>query len=148
MDIDLFMKYFGYFIMTALIVSPIYGIIRGIVGKKFFEAFYCFCLLMFAAFMASVLIFGGSAFLGNAPLDYELYEEGRYYLCNHGNYTEVSYEVYTYMQVIEIVGIIFFVIGFAMSMIKNKKETGSFFRQQKKENQLLGSEWKTPFSRE
>lgn len=148
MDINLFMRYFGYSLVTALVVLPIFAIIIEIVRKNFFNAFYCFCFLMFSVFMASTTIFGGSAFLGNASLDYELYEEGRYYLCNHGHYTEVSYEVYTYMQIIEIVGIVFFVIGFAMSMFKNKKETGSFFRYEKKEKQLLGSGWKNPFLKE
>ena len=148
MDINLFMKYFVYFVDAAMVVLPIFGIIIEIVRKKFFNAFCGFCFLMFSIFMVSMTIFGGSAFLGNASLDYELYEEGHYYLCNHGNYTEVSYEVYTYMQIIEIVGNVFFAIAFITSMFKNKKETGSFFRYKKKEKQLLGSGWKNPFLKE
>ena len=143
MDINLFMT---YFINVAIIVMIIYGIIRSIFQKKIFDVIQCFCILVFMVFMTSVIIFGGSAF-HDAPADYELYEAGSYYLCSHGNYTKVSYEIYTYMQVIEIVGIIFFAIGFVMGMVKDKKETGSFFGQPKREKQLLGDEGKTPFTR-
>ena len=147
MDINLFMRCVGYFIVVAMIVMIIYGIIRSIFQKKIFDVIQCFCMLVFMAFMTSTIIFGGSAFLGNAPAEYELYEAGSYYLCDRGNYTKVSYEIYTYMQVIEIVGIIFFAIGFVMGMVKNKKETGSFFGQPKREKQLLSDEGETPFTR-
>ena len=148
MDINLVMKWVGYFVSALMIIMPIYGIVLGIVKKNPFDSFFSFCILMFSVFMESMIVCGGSAFLGDASVDYELYEAGHYYLCSHGNYTEVSYEIYTYMQIIEIVGMVFWAVGFVLALIKIKKENGSFFARPRKEKQLLGSGWKTPFSKE
>ena len=61
-------------------------------------------------FVASVCL-GGSA-LHHAEIDYELYEAGRYYLCSHGTYTEVTYGIYLFMMILEIVS--FALFGFAL----------------------------------
>lgn len=148
MNFNDFMMYFSYAIVIVINLGNICSFVYACIRRSPFAIISSFAMLIFMVFMDSALIFGGSAFLGNASLDYELYEEGHYYLCNHGNYTEVSYEVYTYMQIIEIVGIVFFAIAFITSMIQNKKETGSFFRYKKEEKQLLGSGWKNPFLKE
>ena len=64
-------------------------------------------------FLANVCL-GGSA-LHHAEMDYELYEAGRYYLCSHGDYTEVAYGVYLFMMILEIVS--FALFGFAIGRI-------------------------------
>ena len=64
-------------------------------------------------FIANVCL-GGSA-LHHAEMDYELYETGRYYLCSHGTYTEVTYGVYLFMMILEIVS--FALFGFALGRI-------------------------------
>ena len=64
-------------------------------------------------FIANVCL-GGSA-LHHAEMDYELYEAGRYYLCSHGDYTEVAYGVYLFMMILEIVS--FALFGFAIGRI-------------------------------
>ena len=74
MDINLFMRHVGYFMIVAMNVILIYGTIRSIVQKKLFDVIQCFCVLVFNVFLVSSIIFGGSAFLGDAPVDYDLYE--------------------------------------------------------------------------
>ena len=64
-------------------------------------------------FIANVCL-GGSA-LHHAEMDYELYEAGRYYLCSHGDYTEVAYGIYLFMMILEIVS--FALFGFAIGRI-------------------------------
>ena len=64
-------------------------------------------------FVANVCL-GGSA-LHEAETAYELYEAGRYYLCSHGDYTEVAYGVYLFMMILEIVS--FALCGFALGRI-------------------------------
>ena len=64
-------------------------------------------------FVASVCL-GGSA-LHHAEIDYELYEAGHYYLCSHGTYTEVTYGIYLFMMILEIVS--FALFGFAVGRI-------------------------------
>ena len=64
-------------------------------------------------FIANVCL-GGSA-LHEAETAYELYEAGRYYLCSHGTYTEVTYGVYLFMMILEIVS--FALFGFALGRI-------------------------------
>ena len=64
-------------------------------------------------FVASVCL-GGSA-LHHAEIDYELYEAGHYYLCSHGTYTEVTYGIYLFMMILEIVS--FALCGFAFGRI-------------------------------
>ena len=64
-------------------------------------------------FIANVCL-GGSA-LHEAETAYELYEAGHYYLCSHGTYTEVTYGVYLFMMILEIVS--FALFGFALGRI-------------------------------
>ena len=64
-------------------------------------------------FLANVCL-GGSA-LHEAETAYELYKAGCYYLCSHGDYTEVAYGVYLFMMILEIVSLALF--GFAFGRI-------------------------------
>ena len=68
----------------------------------------------FLAFFIANVCLGGSA-LHEAETAYELYEAGHYYLCSHGTYTEVTYGVYLFMMILEIVS--FALCGFAFGRI-------------------------------
>ena len=66
-----------------------------------------------AFFIANVCLGGGA--LHEAETAYELYEAGHYYLCSHGTYTEVTYGIYLFMMILEIVS--FALCGFALGRI-------------------------------
>ena len=68
----------------------------------------------FLLFFVANVCLGGSA-LHEAETAYELYEAGHYYLCSHGTYTEVTYGVYLFMMILEIVS--FALFGFALGRI-------------------------------
>ena len=68
----------------------------------------------FLLFFVANVCLGGSA-LHEAEMAYELYEAGHYYLCSHGTYTEVTYGVYLFMMILEIVS--FALVGFAFGRI-------------------------------
>ena len=68
----------------------------------------------FLLFFVANVCLGGSA-LHEAEMAYELYEAGHYYLCSHGTYTEVTYGVYLFMMILEIVS--FALVGFALGRI-------------------------------
>ena len=68
----------------------------------------------FLLFFVANVCLGGSA-LHEAETAYELYEAGHYYLCSHGDYTEVAYGVYLFMMILEIVS--FALFGFALGRI-------------------------------
>ena len=68
----------------------------------------------FLLFFVANVCLGGSA-LHEAETAYELYETGHYYLCSHGDYTEVAYGVYLFMMILEIVS--FALFGFAFGRI-------------------------------
>ena len=126
MDFNDFMMYLGYAIVIAINLGNICSFVYAFIKRRPFAIISSFAMLIFMVFMDSVLIFGGSA-SGNAQEYYELYQEGHYYLSNHGNFTEVSYEVFRYMEIIEPVGIVAFAVGFISTLIGNKLEKGSFF---------------------
>lgn len=71
-------------------------------------------VIPFLLFFVANVCLGGSA-LHEAEMDYELYETGRYYLCSHGTYTEVTYGIYLFMMILEIVS--FALFGFALGRI-------------------------------
>lgn len=126
MDFNTFMQYLGCAIVIVVNLGNICSVVYAFIRRSPLGIFSSFAMLIFMVFMDSVLIFGGSASY-NAQEYYELYQEGHYYLSSHGNYTEVSYEVFRYMEIIEVVGIIAFVIAFITIAIRNKLEKGSFF---------------------
>ncbi len=68
----------------------------------------------FLLFFVANVCLGGSA-LHEAEMAYELYEAGHYYLCSHGTYTEVTYGIYLFMMILEIVS--FALCGFALGRI-------------------------------
>ena len=115
----------GYAVGLALcvlfIVIDVINIINAIRSKKYLDILEGVLLLPFVVFMSSVMVFGGGA-EPNADVLYDLYEEGHYYLSDHGNYVDVSYEIYTYMRIVEIIGIAFFFIGFAFVLIRRALE--------------------------
>lgn len=101
----------------------IFNIIRAIREKKYIVLVFALLQIPFFVFFASGVILGGSAF-NDAANSYPLYQEGHYYLCSHGSYKEVSSSIFLYMQIIEVVGIVTFAIGFISAIIVNIKFNG------------------------
>lgn len=130
----------GYAVALAFcvlfIVINVINIINAIRSKKYLDILETVLLLPFVVFMSSGFVFGGSA-EPNADVLYDLYEEGHYYLSNHGKYVDVSYEIYTYMRIVEIIGIAFFILGFAFILIRRALE-----KRKEKIKLLSGSEIK------
>jgi energy-coupling factor transporter transmembrane protein EcfT len=124
--VNLIFQWLGYAIIFCFTIFPICSFVASIVKRKPLDAFMSLGFMLFAVFMASGFIFGGTP-APEAVTEYELYESGHYYLMSHGDYRDVSYDIYRYMQVMEIVGCISFAISFILALIKNKIETGSFF---------------------
>ena len=116
----------GIAITVIINIGVIFSFFRAIVQRKPMDAIMCFCMLLFLAFLDCSLYFGGSAF-NSAETQYELYEAGHYYLSSHGNYTEVSLQIYNFMKVSEVVGTVAFAFAFLTAIIRNKMETGKFF---------------------
>lgn len=71
-------------------------------------------MLFFLIFLFSGGILGGSAY-NNASIEYELYENGKYYLESHNSYKEVTQSIYIYMKIIEPIGIL---SGLSLIVIK------------------------------
>lgn len=107
-------------ILVILSVSAIVNLIKSIKKKKLIEIIPAITSIIFLVFLISSLFLGGSAY-NDAANNYELYEEGCYYLISHNNYTKVSYEQYRYMKIIEVIAIISFSIGFICLFINNIK---------------------------
>ncbi len=107
--------------------SGIVSIVRYIQNKDYLNLIATVFLLVFSIFLFSTGILGGSAY-NDAPLDYELYQDGHYYLVSHNHYTEVMYCTFVYMRVMEPVGIVSFAIFFMIviyNKIKEKKGVSS-----------------------
>ena len=109
---------FAYVILAAVAVHTVYAVWKAITTKNYATLIPLLLSIPFFVFFVVSLFLGGSAF-HNAETDYELYEAGHYYLCSHGEYTEVTYGSYLCMKVLEIVGVISFVIGFIV-LLRNK----------------------------
>lgn len=125
---------FSYIICALILIKTFHGIRKAVSTKQYAELLPLLLCIPFQVFFISTLILGGSAF-NNAPADYDLYQEGCYYLCSHGRYTEVTYGVYLYAKIIEIVGIIFFAAGVVVGFIRsksNKKENLRLLDQNRK----------------
>lgn len=120
----------GYIIAISCLLSLIRGIIKAIKKRKFLDAVSVILTIPLNLFFIFYLIYGGTAF-NNAAEAYEFYEMGRYYLSARpvsGPYTEVSYEIYSFMRVMEVVGITMSFVAIAIliasniaSKIRNKK---------------------------
>lgn len=106
-----------YLIFAIVCIGIVFRIIQMIRKKKYADLFSALFMIPFLGFFISVVYFGGSAF-NDAANSYPLYQPEHYYLFSHGNYTEVSHGIFLYLQIIEVIGIISFVIGFILSFIR------------------------------
>lgn len=105
-----------YLIPAIFCIAIMIVIVQAIREKKY-SNLYTALFLPFFIFFISTVAFGGSAF-HDAANHYSLYQEGHYYLCSHGTYTEVSYGIFLYLQIMEIVGAITFGIGVIIALVK------------------------------
>lgn len=116
----------SYLILAFIVGNIIYSIIKAIRIKKYTDLLSLLFEIPFFAFFISAMIFGGDALFYDAAKNYPLYQQGHYYLFNHGDYTEVSYSVFLYMQIIEVIGLISFGIGLILSFIKRDKSNDNY----------------------
>lgn len=115
------MMIIAYIILALIVGNTIYSIIKAIRKKKYTDLLSLLLGIPFFIFFISAGIYGGDALFYDAAKNYPLYQQGHYYLFNHGKYTEVSYNVFLYMQIIEIIGLISFGIGLILSFIRRNK---------------------------
>ena len=138
MDLNDVLSFIGCATVVVMFASIVYGLISAIIARKPLDAIISLMFVLFLVFWTSSVILGGSP-APDAETQQELYEAGHYYLMSHGDYTEVSYEVYRYMQIMEIVGWGSCVISFVLVLIKSKTETGRFLARDKNENLFLAA---------
>ena len=100
-----------FVVLSTLAVGFLYTLWRPV---KHVTLNYLLAAIPFLLFSVASVCLGGSA-LHHAEIDYELYEAGHYYLCSHGTYTEVTYGIYLFMMILEIVS--FALVGFAFGRI-------------------------------
>lgn len=108
----------GYVIAAVIVINTIYEVEKVIISKKYTDLLILLLFIPFLVFLFSTMILGGSAF-NNASTDYELYQADHYYLCSHGNYTEVTCGTFLYAKISEVIGIISFGVVFVISIVKN-----------------------------
>ena len=126
MDDFVKVNFLAIIVEIVLFLGGFYGLGKAIIQKKPLGIILALCFLLLNVFMASAIHLGGTP-APEAVTEYELYEVGHYYLVSHGDYRDVSYDIYRYMQVMEIVGMGSFCLCLLLSLIINKRETGSFF---------------------
>lgn len=115
-----------YLILALIVGKTIYSIIKAVRTKTYADLLSSLFMVPFLVFFVSAIMFGGDALFHDAAKNYSLYQQGHYYLVNHGNYTEVSYNVFLYMQIIEAIGLISILIGFILELaIRNKSNEGA-----------------------
>lgn len=110
----------AYVILAVIVGDSIFKTIKAIRQKKYSDLLLLLLTIPFFVFFISACFLGGDA-LNDAAKNYPLYQQGHYYLVNHGRYTEVSQPVFIYMQIIEIIGLISFGIAFILSVISDRK---------------------------
>ena len=108
----------NYLMFAIFCVVLVFNIIKAIRKKEYAVLLSVFLFIPFFVFFISYMKFGGSAF-NDAASSYLLYQQGHYYLASHGKYTEVTHDVFLYMKIIEVVGIVTFGIGAIRAFIWN-----------------------------
>jgi hypothetical protein len=87
--------------------------------------FTAIAMLMFLGFFALNMKYGGSATSASDAMSrYENYVDGAYYLSSHGNFTEVSYDVWRLMRTVELIVLPSFVIMFVWNFAHGVKTKG------------------------
>ena len=101
-----------YVALTALVIGILYALWRPVKRPHLIPPLF----IPFLVFFVASVCLGGSA-LHDAATDYELYEAGRYYLCSHGDYTEVTHGIYLFMMILELVCFAFFGFGLGLTFV-------------------------------
>ena len=115
--------YFTIVFIFLFLIDITFKIIYAIKSKHYSSLLIILFVIPWLVFFFSADFLGGSAF-NEASSSYSEYVEGHYYLFSHGVYTEVTYNQFLYMKIIEIVGSISWALGFILSIIVYKKHKG------------------------
>ena len=110
-----------YSFLLAFVPVLIIDFIKAIKQKDYLNLIIHILLFIFIVFLTSSFKLRGTI-AEDAASNYELYEEGCYYLVSHNNYTKVTFKQYQYMKIIEIVGKISFFLSFGLSIFNNYKK--------------------------
>ena len=106
-----------YVILALIVFTMVKRIVQAVKNKNHRDVWIALLLLPFCFFILVSVTFGGGA-LHDAANEYELYQEGHYYLVNHGRWTEVSHGTYIFVMISEIVGIVSFAVGFILGLLR------------------------------
>lgn len=115
--------FFTIVFIFLFLIDITFKIIYAIKSKHYSSLLIILFVIPWLVFFFSADFLGGSAF-NEASSSYSEYVEGHYYLFSHGVYTEVTYNQFLYMKIIEIVGNISWLLGFVISIIIYKKHKG------------------------
>ena len=119
---------FIYSIYFLLICLPtIGGVVHAIKNKSIGDLLTVLLFFPFFFYFFIGTIFGGSA-LHDAKNDYELYVAGHYYLVDHGEWTEVSYQKYLFVLISQIIGFSSFALTLILQIIKDNISKPKSFR--------------------
>ena len=120
--------YITYLVFTVFILALLGIVVYAASKKQYLDMFIFFFILAFSVTSLITLICGGSAF-HNAESDCPLYQSGHYYLVSHGVWTDVTYQKYLLVLISEITGIVSFVVGFVLCIIREIRK--SFFNKER-----------------
>lgn len=110
-----------YAFSLAFVIGLIINFIKAIKQKDYLSLIISILMFIFIVFLTSSFKLGGTI-AEDAASNYELYEEGCYYLVSHNNYTKVTFEQYQYMKIIEIIGQISIFLSFGLQIFNNYKK--------------------------
>ena len=105
-----------YVTSAVFVILTIHGVIEAVRKKHWIEVFFSLLWLPWVVWMTASFKYGGTAF-NNAATAYSAYQAGHYYLRNGGEYTEVSYEIFHRMRMLQIVGMTSWAAVFGWSAV-------------------------------
>ena len=111
---------FEYILAFIIIFFTVYRVIYAIKSKCYSNLITLFLVIPFMVFLFSAIYLGGSAF-NSASTKYDLYQDGHYYLIDHNKYTEVTYNQFVYMKIIQVIGTVSFYISLVIAVVSSSK---------------------------
>ena len=104
-------------ISLILFFGLVSSAIKAIRQKNYLDLISTLLLFPFFLFFFISVLLGGSP-ARDAKLTYEHYQAGHYYLMSHGDYTEVSYGVYLFSILLEVVGLFSLPLSLVWAIIR------------------------------
>lgn len=105
-----------YATSAIFVIIIIRGVIKAVKEKKWRDVFFSLFFLPWVVWMTASFKYGGTAF-NDAALTYSAYQAGHYYLRNGSVFTEVSYEIFQRMKILQIVGMASWAVVFGWAAV-------------------------------